>query len=194
MEKVESQLLFEPMKIFCERNPVVHTWNDTSKLMGLNPRMMKKPKEADVIQATDTMIQLLVSQKLKDALTAKFPENLSASLRSVLQACAEPVMMILSATDMQRITERVGKMPKTSGELFGMIFGYGEEIKELKNEIVQLRKKVAITMRGNAAGVIVDLGEEALPKAVAKADAAGVSLEEMLSAHCRDAVLNDWIV
>jgi hypothetical protein len=192
MEKVDSQLLSEPMKIFCERNPVVHTWNDISKLMALNYRLMKKPKEADKIQPSYTKLELMVPESLKKDLEAKFPENLSASVRSVLQACAQPMMMILSTFDIKKVHDMTGQLPKTSGQLCGIIFAFKEEVKEMKNEIVGLKKRLTIQMRGNEAGVIVDLGEM-LPKAVAKADAAGVSLEQLLSNHLQTALGNDWL-
>ena len=190
---VESEIYSEAgggmARMVCASNQD-HNWNDQAVFMALAPRKLPVTVKVDTVQRDHVPLNLMVPRSVKEALEARFGEKLATSLTSVLSSCAEPEMMVLNATELQRIAERLGTKPKSSGELFGMIFQMGEEVKSSKNDYERLMRETN-SKRGGV-GLTVDLGEW-MSKGVAKADDAGVSLEEYLSKYLRDSLENDWV-
>lgn len=176
-------------RMVCAANPG-HNWNDQAVFMALAPRRLPVAQKVDTVQRDHVPLNLMVPRSVKEALEKRFGEKLATSLTSVLGTCAEPEMMVLNATELQRIAERLGTKPKSSGELFGMIFQMGEEVKSSKNDYERLMRESNVKRGG--AGLTVDLGEW-MSKGVAKAADAGVSLEEYLSKYLRDSLENDWV-
>lgn len=188
---VIAELMADSLRTVCSSNPE-HVWTDRSELMALAPRMMAPVKRVDAIQAQHVPLQLNVPESVKKLLEERYGDKLPTSLTSVLQACAEPEMMLLSASDLQRIGERLGQKPTSAAELFGILFAIGEEIKAAKSENELLLRRMNIKRGDAMEGCVVDLAEY-MPKAVAKAADAGVPLEEFLSKYLRDSLENDWI-
>lgn len=188
---VIAELMADQLRTTCSSNPE-HFWTDRSELMAMQPRFMAKVARPDTVQAQHVPLQLNVPESVKKLLEARYGDKLPTSLTSVLQACAEPEMMLLNATDLQRITERLGQKPTSSGELFGMMFALGEELKSARSENELLLRRMNIKRGDAAEGVVIDLAEY-MSKAVAKAADAGVPLEEFLSKYLRDSLENDWI-
>jgi hypothetical protein len=179
------------LAILCEKDSE-HKWTDTNALYAARPRRLAVAPKAAAVQPNHVPVTLSVPAHTEQALKAKYGEKLATSLTSVLQACAEPEMMILNATELERIRQRTG-IPTSSAELFGNLFALGEEVKSLKMEIERLNRTVAIRRKGSDEGVIIDLGAQ-LPKAVAKAADSGYDLEDFIGNYVRDSIENDWIV
>lgn len=190
--KVESEIFSEAgaggARMICAAG--THTWSDQVVFMALNPRKLPVVARPDSIQKDHVALNLMVPSSVKLALEARFGEKLPTSLTSVLGACAEPEMMVLNSTELQRIAERLGSKPKSSGELFGILFALGEEVKSTRNDYERLMRET--NARRGGVGVVVDLGDW-MSKGVAKATEAGVSLEEYLGKYLRDSLENDWV-
>lgn len=169
-----------------------HRWTDTMQLRNMRPRKLEVVKRPDAVQTNHVSVTLSVPAHTEKALRARYGDKLATSLTSVLQACAEPEMMILNSVDLDRIQQRLGFRPKSSSELFGRIFQMGEEIGSMKNEVERVTRMAMIRKRGSAEGVILDLGEQ-LPKAVAKSQESGYDLEEWLGNYVKMSIENDWI-
>lgn len=181
------------MKVSCETGNDAHTWNDMYELRELRPRMLKVAPKPNIVQQNYTKFEVGVPENTRKALEAKYGDKLVPSISSILQACAEPEMLIVSSSDIERIGQRLGKKPESSSELFGMIFQLGEEIKDLRFQKEQLEKQVgAGKATGSVQGVGVDLGAWTM-KAMIKANENSVSLEDFLSKYLQDALENDWI-
>jgi hypothetical protein len=195
-EKVESELYVEAgaggARTICGSGNMGHVWTDQDSLKALLPRRLKLAPRPDAVQTDHVTLQLSVPASTKKVLEEKYGERLSTSLTSVLQACADPAMMLLNAVDLQRIEERLGQKPKSSSELFGLLFQLGEEVKQWRNDCERLKRQMGVRGGSVASGVTVDLGDW-MSKGVAKAADSGVSLEEFLGKYLRDSLENDWI-
>lgn len=194
--KVDSELFVEAgaggARTICATGNPEHSWTDQSILQALAPRRVQLAPRPDAVQKDHVSLTLSVPAKTKELLEAKFGDRLSTSLTSVLQACADPEMMMLNAVDLQRIEERLGSKPKSSSELFGILFQLGEEVKQSRNDYERLKRQQNVRTGTIGEGVVLDLGDW-MSKGVAKAADSGLSLEEFLGKYLRDSLENDWI-
>ena len=119
----EAQINAENRQLICSANRS-HSWNDIATFMGLNPKV--KYEEAKPIVAPQTnhvKIELTLPPRIKQGLEAKFGSTCiqERSLR-LLGFLAEGDVILIPAADLDRIKERLGKRPESSGELFGLIY------------------------------------------------------------------------
>jgi hypothetical protein len=194
--KVESELYVEAgaggARTICGSGNTAHVWTDQSELQALSPRRLQLAPRPDTVQKDHVTLQLSVPAGTKKVLEEKYGDKLPTSLTAVLQACADPEMMLLNAVDLQRLEERLGAKPKSSSELFGMLFQLGEEVKQSRNDYERLKRQQGARQGNIGDGVVVDLGDW-MSKGVAKAADSGLSLEEFLGKYLRDSLENDWI-
>lgn len=182
------------LAIFCESGNTEHVWRDTTSLYDMNPRKLDVPKRVQTRQVNHVNVEVKLPQSTLDQLKAKHGERFDSSLTAILQACADPEIMILNTTDLDRIQERTGTRPKSSSELFGLLFQLGEEVETLRIVNKDLERKVLMRKGGaNTEGVTVDLGKF-YTKAVQKAKDTEYPVDEYLSRYLQDSLENDWIV
>lgn len=181
----------EPMVRCMSGNPQ-HVWTDTNVLRMMNVRKLPVKQQPDRIQPNHVPVTLSVPAHTAEALKAKFGERLPTSLGSVLQACAEPRMILLSASDLDRLEERLGPNLTGASDFFGRIYALGEEKKATKDDLERLMRKMNIRRDSKGEEVELELGD-LLPKAVALAAESGQELNEFLSNYVRNSLENDWI-
>lgn len=169
-----------------------HRWTDTSALRAANPRRLEVAKRADIVQPNHVAMSVMVPGQTEAALRAKYGDKFSSTLSALLQAASEPEMIVMTASDLDRIQERLGFKPKSSSELFGRIFQMGEEIKSLQTQLEGAKRTAAVRKKGAGEGIIIDLGTQ-LPKAVAKAEEGGYEIEDWIGEYVRMSLENDWI-
>lgn len=176
----------------CESGNAEHVWTDTNVLRMMNPRKLAVKRQPDQIQPNHVSVTLSVPSHTVEALKTKFGERLPTSLSSVLQACAEPRMILLSASDLERLEEKLGPNLTGAADLFGRIFALNEEKKSTKDELERLMRRMNIRRDSAGEEVVLELGDF-LPKAVALAADSGQELNEFLSSYVRNSLENDWI-
>ena len=180
-------------RVSCESGNAAHVWNDALELRQLQPRSIQLPKKVEAPQAGYVRFEVRVPESTQKALETKYGEAMQATVSSLLQAAGEPEMMVLGSADLDRISQRLGKHPGSSAELFGMIFQLGEEIKTLNNDKHEMEQQTAHGKGGaKGDGITVDLGQW-LMKGMIKANESNLPLEEFLSKYLQDALENDWM-
>lgn len=173
----------------CESGNSAHRWNDSNKLREAHPRKLELPPPHHSIQRDYTSLTLQAPRDLESMLRVKYGDTYESSVVSLLRSFAEENLLILNMADLERIALRLGTMPTTGAELFGLIFQIGEETNSLRMEVKRL-ERASIAQNNNSA-VILDLGDF-LSKATAKAAEANMNTEEYLGAFLRTALENDW--
>lgn len=189
---VTSHLYETPPSLMtqCESGNPDHRWTDSEVLRQAHPRKLDLPKPVATRQENRVTLSLEVPTQLEAELRTKFGAALNNNVTSILQSCAQPEFLLLNMQDIDRIQERCGTRPTSDSELFGLLFQMGEELHELRGQVKQLERSAFLKKSGT--GVMVDLAEF-LPKAVGKAQEAGLELDDFLSQYLRTSVENDWI-
>lgn len=187
----EAQINAENRQLICSANRS-HSWNDIATFMGLNPKV--KYEEAKPIVAPQTnhvKIELTLPPRIKQGLEAKFGSTHSGKIAETLGFLAEGDVILIPAADLDRIKERLGKRPESSGELFGLIYNLWMEL-ETEKLIAENSKKELAAWEGRSHGtVIVDLGKN-FQAASEKARGENMPLKMWLEERVTNAIENSW--
>lgn len=176
----------------CESGNPEHVWTDTDALKALNPRRLEVKKQPDKVQPNHVPLTLSVPMHVAEALRQKYGERLPTSLSSVLGACAEARLMLLTANDIDRLEQKLGPNITSTSDLFGRIFALNEDKKATKDELERVMRRMKIKRESNGMEIELELGNQ-LEKAVALASDSGQELSEFLSKYVRDSLENGWI-
>jgi hypothetical protein len=142
-------------------------------------------------QQNHTPITVTVPNSVKESAQAKFGEKLNPTISGLLQMLCEGDILIINATDLQRISEKLGKRPASSSELYGMIYALGCEVEEAK-QITDTAQRDLKAYEGMAPGrVVVDLGEE-YATAVERSKNASQPLKFFIENNLRNALKDNW--
>jgi hypothetical protein len=138
-----------------------HRWNDTAEFKKSGAKIcftVAAPKFAP--QTNHVPMNVMVPLGVKTTLETKWGPRLEATIAGVLAMMAEGEVLVIPRSDLQRMKERLGKIPESSGELFGMIYALGMSADDAKAEAENATKDLQ-AYRGMSPGrVVVDLGDQ----------------------------------
>jgi hypothetical protein len=174
--------------------PNGHSWNDTATFQAMHGKDMMEFKVAPPVfppQQNHTPITVTVPNSVKDAAQAKFGDKLNPTIAGLLQMLCEGDILIINATDLQRISDKLGKRPSSSSELYGMIYALGCEMEDAK-QITESAQRDLKAYEGMAPGrVVVDLGDQ-YSECVERSKTAGQPLKFWVESNLRNAVKDNW--
>ena len=160
--------------------------------MSLNPAVKyEESKPPVVVQANHVKVEVTVPPRVKQGLEAKFGSTSASTIAGVLGMLAEGEVLIIPETDLQRIKEKLGKRPESSGELFGLIYNLSMELETANLVTENARKDLQAYEGRNPNSVLVDLGNlygPVLEKARDQNETAKMWIERNL----RTAIENSW--
>ncbi len=160
--------------------------------MGLNPQVKyEESKPPVVVQQNHVKLEVTVPPRVKAGLEAKFGNASSSTIAGVLDMLSEGEVLIIPESDLQRIKEKFGKRPESSGELFGLIYNLTMELETEKLIAEEAKKDVAIYEGRNPGAVLVNLGPlygPVMEKARDQNETAKMFLERSL----KMALENNW--
>lgn len=159
-EDKPGQINYTAGSITCSLNPA-HRWTDTSEFAKLKP--VKKFSVAPTIfpaQVGQAKITVQVPGGVEKALTEKWGDKLQATISGVLTMMAEGEYLMIPKSDLQRMKERLGKIPESSGELFGMIYALGMALEDAKAEAQAANQDVAAYAGLNKGSIVINLGDD----------------------------------
>ena len=171
-----------------------HFWNDTATFQAMHGRDMMEFKIAPPVfppQVNHVPITVSLPLSVKTAAEAKFGDKLNPTISGLLQMLCEGDIMIINAADLQRISDKLGKRPASSSELYGMIYALGCEVEEAK-QITDNAQRDLKAYEGMAPGrVVVDLGDQ-YQEAVEKSRGAGQPLKFYVETNLKNALRDNW--
>ena len=151
----------------------------------------EESKPPIVNQPNYVKVEVTVPPLVKQGLEAKFGSTSSSTIAGVLGMLAEGEILIIPETDLQRIKEKLGKRPESSGELFGLIYNLTMELETAKLISDNAQKDVQAYEGRNPNSVLIDLGSlygQVLEKARDQNETAKMWLERSL----KTAIENSW--
>lgn len=188
-----GQIDYSPGQITCSKNPA-HIWRDTQEFAKLLPQKrftVAAPKFA--AQQGHVKMEVMVPLGVKQKLEATWGGKLEATVAGVLAMMSEGQTMIVPNADLQRMKERLGKVPESAAELFGLIYAATLQRDEAKAEAEGLRQDVAAYEGTGKASVVVALGDQyqnALDKA--RGQEPPETLKQFLERNLRNALAEGW--
>lgn len=169
-----------------------HRWIDTQSFFNERPTMDFKVAPATFLPQTNhAPITVTVPLGVKTAFEQKYGDKGSATVAALMQVMVEGETMIIPQTDIQRLTERLGKKPSSSGELVGMIFALQSEVSDAKQLAEQATNDVKAYEGMSPGRVVVDLGDQ-YGEAVGKAKGQEQPLKFWLQEQIKSAIQNNW--
>ena len=186
-----AQMQAENRQLICSANRS-HSWNDIATFQSLNPQVKyEEAKPPVVVQANHVKVEVTVPPRVKQGLEAKFGSTSSSTIAGVLGMLSEGEVLIIPETDLQRIKEKLGKMPESSGELFGMIYNLSMELETANLIAEEAKKDVAIYEGRNPGAVVLNLGPLYGP-VVEKARDQNETASMWLMRNLKTAIDNSW--
>lgn len=171
-----------------------HRWNDAQSFLNEKPKMkfaVALPKAAP--QQGHVPIQLTIPPGLKAALEAKYGSKTDATMASILMQMVEGNVLVVGQTDLDRLGSHLGKIPESSGELYGMIYAKTEEVAEAKM-IAEAAAADLKAYEGLSPGrIVIDLGDQHA-EAVARARnmEPPLPLSVWAAKVLKDGIANNW--
>lgn len=164
----QVQILASEGKLICPENPA-HRWEDTASFYADQPKMIFKvgPAKFPPVEG-QTPITIKVPLHLKDSLETRYKDGLSAAVADVLLQMVNGAPLMIGQTDVERLRDRLGKIPENSSDLVGMVYAMicqAEDAKAERDEAIKDLKAYEGMSRGR---VVIDLGQN-YEAAVAKA-------------------------
>jgi hypothetical protein len=167
-------------------------WNDLAVFQGLNPAVKYEEDKPPVApQPNHVKVEVTVPPRVKQALEEKFGSTSASTIAGVLAMLAEGEVLIVPESDLQRMKERFGKRPESSGELFGLLYSLSMDLETEKLVATNAQKDVQAYEGRNPNSVLVDLGAlygPVLEKARDQNETAKMWLERNL----KNAIENNW--
>jgi hypothetical protein len=186
-----SQINAENHILVCSKNRT-HTWNDLAEFMSLRPKKWyEEAKPTIMVQPNWVKVEVSVPPRIKTALEDKYGNTANATIAGVLGMLAEGEILIVPETDLNRIKEKFGKKPESSGELFGMIYNLTMELDTAKMISDEAKKNVDIYEGKNPSGVLVNMGQ-LYGQIVEKAKDQGETVKMWLERNLKNAIENNW--
>ena len=186
-----AQIIAGNHKLECSANGT-HVWTDIAVFMGLNPAMKyEESKPPMAPQTNHVKVETSVPQKVKEQFEAKFGDRANATLSGFVQMITEGEVLVVPESDLQRIKERFGKRPESSGELFGILYSLSMDLETEKLTSENARKDLLAYEGRNPNSVLIDLGPlygAVLEKARDQGETAKMFLERSL----KTALENNW--
>lgn len=186
-----NEVVADNAKLKCSKYPE-HSWADQTDFLEAGPRIefqTEQPRPAP--QANHTSLNVSVPVHTANALLSKYGEKRDATIAALLNMLAEGEPLILSDTDLQRMSQQLPERPRNGSHLIGMIFSLTQQIAEQRQIAEQAAADIQ-AYRGMAPGrVVVDLGDQ-FTHASARAKDDGVPTEVWVSRNLKTALENSW--
>jgi hypothetical protein len=179
-------------KLVCRSNPSGHLWTDVMEFKNLRPTMeFNVGPPVIATQTGHTTMQVSLPIAHKTILEAKMGATLNSTVAGILSMLAEGDVMIVPSGDIQRIKELINEKPKTSAELFGVIYAMHLRETEAKENERKALEEVKAYEGLNRKLVVVDLGDQR-DNAEEKAKSESLPLKLYVEKNLRMALENNW--
>lgn len=186
-----NQIVASAGTLQCSVNST-HIWPDASSFYAENPTMdFKVAPPSFPPQENYAPMSVSVPIAVKSGLEAKYGDKVGATVSAMLQVLLEGDTLIVPEADLRRIADKLGAKPRSSSELYGMIFALGEEVTEQKS-IAETAQRDVKAYEGLSIGrVVVDLGDE-YAGASEKAKSAQLPLAIFITQNIKQALRDNW--
>lgn len=187
----DAQINAENRQLICSVNRS-HSWNDIQTFMDLKPKVKYEESKPPIMnQPAYVKVEVSVPPMVKQRLEEKFGNTSSSTIAGILGMLAEGDVMIIPATDLDRMKEKFGKRPESSAELFGIVYSLSMDL-ETEKLVAENAKKELVAWEGRSFGsVIVDLGKH-FQRTVEKARGENLPLKLWLEQRVNNALENNW--
>jgi hypothetical protein len=190
-----NEILADNSRLTCSKVPA-HVWNDVDEFMSTGPRIeFRHEMEKPAPQANHTSLNLSIPVSTLNVLQAKYGDKLNSTLAGLCQVLVEGEPMIISDTDVQRLSggECLGEKPKNGSHLVGLVFSLRLQVGEAKMAAEAATKDMA-AFQGMAPGrVVIDLGDQyAFAQQRAQAEEPPIPVSLWVQRGVRTAVENNW--
>jgi hypothetical protein len=180
--------------ITCQKNPA-HVWRDVAEFAQLKPEKKFKVEQAKMPpQENHVKMTVMVPLGVKQKLETQWVGNLEETVAGVLTMMSEGESLMVPKSDLQRMKERLGKVPESSAELFGLIYALGLQKDEAVDEAAAVRQDLAAYEGMNKGSVVVNLGDNF---GTAQEKARSQEPPEPLKVFCervlRTAISENWV-
>jgi hypothetical protein len=128
---------------------------------------------------------------VKTAFEQKYAEKAGPTLAALMQVMLEGEVMIISETDVQRLSEHLGSRPTSSGELVGMAYSMKLQIQEQKDIADSAGRDLKAYESMSPGRVVVDLGT-LLGEAQQRAQNDSLPLKLWVETKLKTAIENNW--
>lgn len=187
----DAQVVAENRKLVCSSNPL-HTWNDIQTFMALGPKIKYEGTKPPVApQPNHLKFEVSVPPRVKSGLDAKFGARSNETIAGVLEMLSEGEVLIIPASDLSRLKERLGKQPESSGELFGLVYNLGMELETEKLKAENAEKDLKAYEGRSLGCVVVDFGKN-YQAAIEKARDRNLPLKLFAEECLRTGLENGW--
>jgi hypothetical protein len=186
-----SQINASDGALTCSMNPS-NVWRDIQAFKDLKPRMeftVSQPKFQPQINHVE--MKVMVPLGIKTTLETKMAGKLEATVAGILSMLAEGDILIIPSQDLDRMKQRLGKKPESSGELFGMLFALGEQVTEAKQIAETASNEVKAYESRSPGSVVIDLGAH-FTYAVEKAKDENMPVKLWIQDRMKNALENQW--
>ena len=186
-----AQMTAFDRKLVCSANNN-HMWNDLAVFQSLNlVAKYEEDKPPIVAQTNHVKWEVTVPPRVKQALEAKFGGTSESTIAGVLAMLSEGDILIVPESDLQRMKERFGKRPESSGELFGLMYSMSMDLETEKLTADTARKDVQAYEGRNPNSVLIDLGP-IYGTVVEKARDQNEPVKVWVERNLKNAVENSW--
>jgi hypothetical protein len=143
------------------------------------------------VQQNHIKFEVSVPPRVKTALESRFGARVLETVAATLAMLSEGDVLIIPDSDLQRMKERLGKKPESSGELFGLIYNVGMELESAQLARDNAEKDLK-AYEGRAYGMsVIDLGKN-FQNANERARAENLPLKIWLEQRVANALENNW--
>jgi hypothetical protein len=186
-----TQILATDGRLSCPANSN-HRWVDTAAFYADGPEMeFKVPLTKFPPVDGQIEIPVKVPKRIKATLDQAFGERLHAEIANLLLLLSEGGVMVIGKVDLDRIIDKLGKKPRDSSEMYGIICATMAEVDEAKQErdsAVQDLKAYEGISKGR---VVVDLGDQ-FEYATGRAKDDNLPLKLWIERALRNGLENSW--
>jgi hypothetical protein len=186
----DAQIQAENRQLICSGNRN-HSWNDIAVFQSLGPKMKYDVKAPVVNQPNHVKMEVVVPPIAKANFESKFGDRANATVSGLIQMLAEGEVLIVPEADLQRMKERLGKRPESSGELFGLIYNLSMELETQKLIADEAKKDLAIYEGRNPGAVLLNMGQ-LYGTVVEKARDQNETAKMWLERNLKNAIENNW--
>ena len=190
-EGKKSQIYASMGKLVCSGNSS-HEWFDSASFKALNPEKAFSVSPQFHANKPDSSVTIGVSSRVKQDLGTRYAGNLEATLSGFLSMMSEGTVMAVPESDLQRMKTLLGKIPESSGELFGLVYNLFLEKQNADEARDYANKQLDTYERRNLHSVVVDLDDD-FAKIVEKSRDADLTPKEYVERGLKNALENDWL-
>lgn len=186
-----KRILANAGELVCEGDGT-HKWPSIDQFFAAGPTVDFQPEVYKGLPQENTApLTLTLPVALKAALTDKFGQKLSATVTGILASLLEGEAMMIPKSDIDRITARLGAVPKNSGELFGLIFSKTCDVENLQAERDEAVKNLQAYQNFSPGRIVINLGPQ-LATAEGKAKDASLPTPIWVERQVINALESNW--